>query len=175
MKQTNREYAEALFLLGSEKNSVKEYGEALALIKTTVEDNPGYIDFLSSPAIPMSDRLNAINEAFSAAIPEDVLILLKLFCEKGHIRGLFDLILEYEKLSDALFGTVDAEIISAVELSEAQKEALTEKLSKKTGKKVFPSYKVDPTLIGGIKITLDGTTYDGTIKTRLRDIKEVMM
>lgn len=175
MKQTNREYAEALFLLGSEKNLVKEYGEALCLIKKVVADNPSYIDFLSSPAIPMSDRIKAIDEAFSADLPEDVLILLKLFCEKGHIAGLFDLVLEYEKLSDALFGTVDAEIVSAVELSDSQKEALLAKLCKKTGKKVFPIYKVDSALIGGIKITIDGTTYDGTIKTRLRDIKEVMM
>ncbi len=175
MKQTNREYAEALFLLASEKNAVKEYGEALSLIKDAVAKNPLYLDFLNSPAIPQKDRLHAIDEAFSADVPEDVLILLKLLTEKGHIQELFSLVQEYEKLSDALFGTVDAEVISATELSSSQKEALILKLGKITGKKVFPIYKVDSTLIGGIKITLDGKTYDGTLKTRLRDIKEVMM
>ena len=86
MMQTEREYAEALFSLAAEENSVAEYLDALLTVKELVAENPDYIELLASPAIPMSERLAAIDEAFDGRMPEYVVSFIRLLCENGRIR-----------------------------------------------------------------------------------------
>ena len=64
MMQTEREYAEALFTLATEENEVGSYLTSLQTVKKLLEESPDYIEFLSSPAISLCERLEAIDEAF---------------------------------------------------------------------------------------------------------------
>ena len=72
-------------------------------------------------------------------------------------------------------GKAIAEVISAAPLTNEQKDALTEKLSKMINKTVEAIYTVVPALIGGIKIEIEGKTYDGSINKKLHSIKEVII
>lgn len=175
MRQTDKEYAEALFMLSVEDGMQEEYLDALLDAKKVVEENPDYIDFLLSPAVPLKERIDAIEEAFAEALPENVVSYIKLLCEKGRINELISSINEYIKLSSALMNKAYAHIYSAVALSDEQKSALVLKLEKITGKTIEPEYTIDSALIGGIKIEIEGKIYDGSIKTRLRDIKDVIL
>ncbi len=175
MRQTDREYAEALFCLCVEEDICES---ALADMKNVREvfcENPEYSLLLASPAIPLSERLAAIDEAFSGRICEYCVYFLKLLCEKGRIHILLDAIDEFENLCTAYFGRITAYITSAVELTEEQKSALVEKLEKANKKIIVPVYKVDPAIMGGLLVEMDGRVYDGTLKSRLRDVKEVML
>ena len=71
-------------------------------------------------------------------------------------------------------GRCEAVVTSAIELDEAQKVRLVEKLNQLTEKKIDAVYLVDPALLGGVKIEVDSKTYDGTLLRRLRDVKDVM-
>ena len=173
MKQTEIEYAEALFVLALEDNAAEEYAEHLALIERLIQENPDYLEFLFSPAIPLSDRLSALDEAFSS-IPENILSFLKLLCENGHIRSLPLCIREFFRLLKEKQNSVSADVFSAVELTDAQKQAVCKRLSDMTKKTVEPRFILDPSLIGGIKIEIEGKIYDGSIKHRLHDIKDVI-
>jgi ATP synthase F1 delta subunit len=66
-------------------------------------------------------------------------------------------------------GIIRAEVISAIPLSEVQSARIKEKLCKITGKQVVIDNKVDPSLLGGIKLRYMGIQRDGSIKTRLDD------
>ena len=175
MMQTEKEYAEALFMLAAEEQKTEEYSRSLGLIRSVVQENPTYPEFLASPAIPLSERLAALDEAFGDSVPEYVLSFLKLLCENGRIRLLEECIAEFEKLSMAFSNRIAARVFSAIPLDEDQKQALCAKLEKISGKIVEPEYTVDPSLIGGIKIEIEGKTYDGSIKHRLYDVKDVMI
>ena len=74
-----------------------------------------------------------------------------------------------------LSSRASALITSAVEMSDSQKMAVCQKLEKITGKIIDPIYAVDPALIGGLKAEVDGKVYDGTLKNRLRDVKDVII
>ena len=63
---------------------------------------------------------------------------------------------------------------SAVELTEAEKAALTEKLGKKLGRTIHLECSVDPSLLGGLVVNVDGKVIDGSLKHKLQEIKEVM-
>ena len=174
MIQTEREYAVALFSLAEDSQTASEYLNSLETVKALFEENPDYIEFLASPAIELSERIDSIEEAFGRALPEYVVSFLKLLCENGRIRTVFDCIEEFSVLVMTHTNRTKAEISSAVALSEKQKDEICKKLEKLTGKSIDPVYIIDESLIGGVKIDVDGKTYDGSIRHRLGEIKDVM-
>lgn len=174
MMQLDKEYAAALFQLAVEEDACESYLQGLHQVQMAVMESPEYMEFLASPAIPLGERLGAIEEAFGKALPEHLVSFLKLLCENGRIRILVDCIKEFGRLVMAQSGRVAATVTSAIALSQEQQEALCQKLSKMTGKEIDPIYVVDPSLIGGLKIDIEGKTYDGSLKSRLRDVKDVI-
>lgn len=175
MIQTEREYAEALFLVAVEESDRNEtYLSSLELVKQVVSENPDYIELLSSPAIPLNERIASIDEAFGESVCENVLSFLKILCENGRFGMLFGCIDEFKKLYMVLSDRTSARIYSAVPLNDEQKRNICEKLSTLTKKTVEPEYVIDKTLIGGVKIEVDGKTFDGSIKHRLDEVKDVI-
>ena len=137
-------------------------------------NTPEYIDFLSSPSIPLQERLDAINEAFASSIPENVVSFIKLLCEKGRIRSLLGCIDEYKKLLDVQNSISTAYVKSAVELTDEEKEKLKDKLEVKCGHAIVLECSVDQSLMGGIVVEIDGKIIDGSLKNRLYEVKDVI-
>ena len=175
MRQTDREYAEALFCLCVEEDICETALADMRIVREVFSENPEYSLLLSSPAISLTERLSAIDEAFEGKICEYCVYFLKLLCEKGRISVLLDSISEFESLCTVYSGRATATITSAVELSEKQKKALLEKLEKANNKIIVPTFRIDPAVMGGLLVEMDGRVYDGTLKSRLRDVKEVML
>ena len=174
MAQVIKEYATALFDLAQETDSVQEISDALDTVGAIFEENPEYVDFLSSPNIPKSERIAAIEQAFKGNAPDYVVSFLSLFCERGRIRSLEECISEYKQLCDAANKISVADVSSAVELTEAQQSALKKKLEKICGNAVVLNCQVDSTLLGGMVVYVDGKVIDGSIKHKLHELKEVM-
>ncbi len=72
-------------------------------------------------------------------------------------------------------GRVAADVISARELAEAQRNELKLNLEKLTGKHVKLTFTVDAQLIGGVVTRLGSTVYDGSVKTQLENLKEELI
>ena len=167
MRETEREYGEALFALALESQAIEAFREGLTLVREALVAQPDYVEFLASPAIPLSERNAALEEAFGPYCPEYVVSFLKLLCESGKARAVFGCIDHFELLAKAAENHTVAEITSAVELSDQQKAALCANLEKRIGKTIDPRYHLDPALIGGVHIEVDG-------RRRLGELKEVM-
>lgn len=174
MTGPEKDYAAALFMLSVEENQTDTYLEALNTACRSVESESAYLEFLSSPAVPLSERLLAIDEAFGT-LPEHVVSFLKLLCEHGHIRIVLACTKEFEKILQALKNRTTAHITSAVPLDEEQRKALCRKAESLTGKGIDAVYAVDSSLLGGVVIEVEGKTYDGSLKRRLHDVKDVMI
>ena len=174
MTRVDREYAEALFALALEEGKSEEYLTSLREISEFILEEPLYLQFLSSPAISLAERLDAIDQAFGATYDEYLVSFLKLLCENGRMESLSACVLEYEKLLRTVLDRAVANVSSAVELDEAQKQALMQKMESVTGKKLDPVYTVCPELIAGVCVEIEGKTYDGTLLRKLREVKDVM-
>lgn len=170
----NKEYGTALFSLALEGGHEREYADALEKVEAVFAENPAYFDFLASPGIPMSERLAAIRQAFSESVPEHVVSFLQLLCQNNRIDKLFACTEEYKKLFDTWGKVSKARIVSAVALTEQEKAALKEKLESMCGHAVEPEYTLDSSLLGGLLVEMDGKVMDGSLRQRLRDIKDVM-
>ena len=174
MTEVGKEYSKALFMLATEENSVLEYARELSEIDSIISENDGYCELLSSPALELSKRLSAVDEAFGDNFSENIVSFLKLLIENGHIKELHFFIEEYLELVRVASNRVTATIYSAVELDEKQKSALTKKLSKLYSKEIDAEYIIDKSLLGGIKISVDGSTIDGSIDKQLKKLRGVI-
>ena len=176
MNKTNRakEYATALFSLALEQNAAKKYAAALETAVNALKDNPEYMEFLCAPNIPMEARLASLESVFAASVPEDVLVFLKLLCEKGRVRTLRTCFHEYMKLYNESKRVSWAHVKSAVPLTAEQKTALRLKLEKQSGRNVLLECTLDDTILGGLVVEMDGKILDGSLRRRLQEVKEVM-
>lgn len=174
MKQISKAYAEAIFSIALEQKKVTEFAEKLEQLEALLTKHPDYCSYLKTPALPLHERLTAIEEAFGNSMPEEIVSYLKLLCENGHITILPDSIKEFFKLEMAVSNTVTATVTSAIALTDAQKEKLIQKLEAKYHKHLCPIYKTDSSLIGGLRIELEDNVLDGTIVKGLQSLKEVI-
>ena len=174
MTTTSREYAEALFELAVQGNETKETSEGLETVVSALLQTPDYRAMLASPAISKEERLNALDSAFRGKIPDILLAILRMMISRRHVSALNGMARDYEELARGYRGESVAVVTSAVPLKEAETVALRAKLEKKLSKTVIMQFRVDPELIGGIRVEVDGRVIDGSIRNKLDEIKEVM-
>ena len=91
--------------------------------------------------------------------------------ERGYSRDLPDCFAEYLRLYREDHGIAVAKIVSARPLTDGEKTKLIAALERRCGVKVEPEYKVDPSLIGGMKVEISGTLLDGSVRRRLDGVK----
>ncbi len=174
MTATGNNYAEALFILAREENSVEAFFDGLKTVEGIFKENTEYLQFLSTPSIPKSERTQALSAAFEGKINEHVLSFVQLLCEHGKADSFFECVCEFERLRELANSTVVAIVKTAVELDDKQKEGLIKALQKRTGKTVSLKCVVEPTLLGGIAVELDGESLDGSVKNNLKHAREVI-
>lgn len=174
MTDVSREYAVALYTLAAEQGEQKEVADALREVSACFEEQPEYLELLSSPALPVDERTKVLEAAFSGRVPELVLSFLGVLCRGRHIRQYAACAAEYQALYRDVCGIAAATVVSAVELTDEQKARLKKQLEARTGRTVELECRVDPALLGGLTVSVDGKVIDGSLKRRLREIKEVM-
>lgn len=174
MTKVYKEYAQALFMLALEKENSDIVKSDLDFLEETFKNNKELMDLLISPSVFLSERIKVIDNIFSEKVTEYVLSFLKLLCEKKRMESLYDSIDEYRKLFEESKNIIKAKIISAIELSDDEKERIILKLEKTEGKKINAEYVVDKSIIGGIIVETDGKILDGSLRYKLKDIKDVM-
>ena len=81
----------------------------------------------------------------------------------------------FESVLEERSGHIAAEVTSARELSQAQKDELKTNLEKLTGKHVKLNFATDANLIGGVVTRIGSTVYDGSVRTQLENLKEEMI
>ena len=164
-----KEYAKALFLLAEEKGAMQAILSDLKQVCEVLKGAPDYVSLLDSPALARAEKEKLIDEAF-ASIDKDLCSFIKILCTK-HALYLFSRIADaYEALCDEAMGIIRAEAITAVALSEAQREKLKSRLEKQTKKTVILTNTVDPSVLGGVKLRYMGKQWDGSLKNRLDEI-----
>ena len=173
MTQITKEYATALFSLALEEKCTQEVTDALAVIMDVFRENSELTELLSSPAIPIAERIRVIDSAFSS-LHEYAVSFVKLLCERGSVHSIYDIVAEYNELFKAFSRMSSATITTAVALTEEERKALKVKLEKMCAHAVVLEERVDTALIGGMIIEVDGKVIDASLRQRLGDVKDVI-
>ena len=174
MAELNKAYASALFALALENGTEAEISAGLKDMKEVLEENPEYADLLSAPTVPKSERAALVHAALDGRLPEDLISFLLLLCDGGLLNEFEACASDYEALYRAHLRTQTAYVVSAVALSEEQKCHLKERLETLSGKSVTLQCSLDPSLLGGMTVELDGKVYDGSLRHRMDEMKKVL-
>ena len=162
-------YASALFDIALQKDAVDEFLSQTVFLHDTLNDAE-FRHVLIHPQISAGEKHALFRDAFTGKINDDLLGFLYLATDKNRevyllpaLKMLISMIERHNKI-------VTARVLSAAPYDDRQAESLREILSKKLDKQVRLDLKVDPSLIGGPYIFVDGYYIDWTVKKRLRDL-----
>ena len=165
-------YAEALFQLSEEENITKEIYNELHDVVEVIKNNKELDNVLKSPLVAKNEKTQLIEALFNNKINNDLKNFLKILVEKGRISSLKSIELTFKELLNDKHNIIEGTVISAIALTEKQVKELEEKLSKKYNKNVTLENEVDQSILGGVLVRLGNTQIDGSVRTRLNNIKD---
>ncbi|SDA09420.1 F-type H+-transporting ATPase subunit delta [Ruminococcus sp. YE71] len=174
MNDTAKDYARGLYMIAAEERREREYLDELRVIAQAFDENPSYRAILSAPSIPLSKRSELIDEAFGKALSVNTVSFLQILCRRGYVFLFEQCYDEFRKMFLDFSNTVRARVTSAVPLTETEKIKVSDKLFVLTGQTAMIRYEVDPSILGGIIIETDEQIIDGSVRRRLKEIKEVI-
>ena len=174
MTEVGNVYGESLYELAKEENLTKLIGDQLAVLQQAFRQEPDFIRLLSSPNLTKTERCQILDDSFRGKVHAYLLNFLKILTEKGYMRYFSDCCDAYTQHFDQDNGILRVDAVSAVELSDEQKEKLKAKLSRITGKTVALRTRIDPAVLGGIRLDYDGQRLDDTVSHRLDAIRNVL-
>lgn len=167
-----KRYARALFQAALKHNILLSVEDDLNGIQATLHADAKFHTFLMNPTIGRGDKLQLLESVFSDRVTALTMQALRLLLEKGREEEYFLMRLEFIRLRRDHESVIAAVVTSATPLQDEQGTAIVEKLSRETGKRVEPEFRVDPALIGGVKVAYNDFVLDGSIRGSLARLKE---
>lgn len=172
MKSASLQYANALADIAFAQGAAEPAAKQLADVGAAYAESAELRTFLSSPAVSLEAK-HGVLEKIAARLGASKIIRNFLFVVSDHHRThiLPEIIASFQEVIRQRQGIAEAEISSAVELSAGQKTQFTKTLEQLTGKKIEPKYSLDPALLGGAVVRIGDTIYDGSLRSRLNDMR----
>lgn len=164
-------YATALFDISQESGLLNDYLEQAQLVCDNLQDEDA-LRVLTHPRISSEEKISFLTKAFGENVHKDLLGFMRLVVSKNREAYLLPALSKLVEMIKTHNRETTARVVSAVPLTDAQAAEIKALLAKKLGKKVDISVVVDPSVIAGISIHVDGYFLDRTVKTMLKDMKE---
>lgn len=172
MTQTARLYGGSLYDLAAEEQLTGIILEQMDAVRELFRENPDYVRLLMEPSIPQDERNGLIEKALGAQAERYLVNFLKLLCERNILREYAGCCEEFTRRYNVDHNIAQAVVTSAIALNEGQKAALKVKLEKISGKQISLVTKVDPLVLAGLKVELEGKQLDGTVQSRLTGVSK---
>lgn len=171
MTEQAKRYGGSLFELAAEENLDERILEELDGAVSCFADNEPYFRLLALPSLSHATRRELLDQAFGGQVHPYVVNFLKVLCDEGLLRELSGCAQAYRERYNQAHGILQVRAASAVALDGETRARLTAKLEQVTGKKIELNVTVDPALLGGIRLDMDGMRLDGTVRARLDGIR----
>ena len=172
MKSASLQYANALADIALEQGASEPAAKQLESFAAAYEESAELRTFLASPAVSVEAK-HEVLEKIAKRLGASKIIRNFLFVIADHRRTQLipEIVATFQQVLRQRQGMAEAEISSAVELTSAQKKELAATLARVTGKKIEPKYSLDPALLGGAVVRIGDTIYDGSLRSRLNEMR----
>lgn len=165
-------YAEALFQVGEEANSTTKLYEELNAVVDTLKSNKDFYSVLKSPLVGKGDKKNLVENVYGKQLSDSLNNFLKIIIDKDRVSAIEAVQNSYKELLNEKNNIIEGTAITAVAMSQEEMKQLEAKLSSKYNKNVTLENKVDESILGGVLVRLGNEEVDGTVKTRLTNMKD---
>jgi F-type H+-transporting ATPase subunit delta len=168
-------YAAALLQVAQEQKTLEAIGTEIQSIQNLVEANTDLKATLEHPRVKAAEKLAVLRDLMGQKLSTTMENFLMLLIVKKRIKHLKAVADHYEKLLYGLKGKAIARVLTAMALTPAQKQSMTEKLSQMFGTSVELKEEVKPNLIGGTMIYLGDQRMDGSVLGQLERMKQRLL
>jgi F-type H+-transporting ATPase subunit delta len=165
-------YAKAILQLAEEEKKIPQLSSDFNQLEEMIKKSKDFRLLLSSPVINNQKKKKAINTLFENKVDKITLRFLLLLTAKNREALLHSIIIQYKELLDVKHNIVNAEVITVVPFTDTQTQELKKKLERITKKTVRLSFKIDMKLIGGFRVRIQDTIFDGSILQQFKLIKD---
>ena len=142
-------YGKTLYSLANECEATEEILGQIAVLRQAFAENPKYLTLMGAPTLKKEERVALVDEAFDGK--------------------------QFRKEYNWEHGIETVTVVSAVALDAAQEAELTAKLRSLTGKEIHLEKRVDPSVLGGLRLQMEGLQMDGTVKNKLDAIRSKLL
>ncbi len=161
-----RPYANAVYDIAFETSSLESWGDALANLTTVIADAQ-MNELLDSPELGKNQKGELVIQVLGDKLTEKQQNLVKLMAENGRLKLMADVLEQFEVARAKAENKIEAEVISAFELSVQQISELVNTLKNKLGCDITLTVTIDESLIGGVIIKAGDTIIDASMKSQL--------
>lgn len=174
MTEVGNVYGQSLYELAKDEGLSREIGEQLTVLQKSFGEEPDFVRLLSNPSLSKPERCRILDTSFRGSVHPYILNFMKILTERGYIRHFSDAVTPFSELYNRDNGILKVTAVTAVALTPAQEEKLTGKLSQITGKTIALHNRIDPAVLGGVRLDYDGQRLDDTVSHRLDAIRELL-
>jgi len=173
-EKVSRRYAQAVFALASEQRAIDQVGKELHIMDDALAADPVTKQFFFAPVVDRKEKEQVVLAAFSAKAHPIVTHTLLLLIRKRREPLLSEIVHEYDKLEVTARGSEPMTVTTARALADDQLRPMIDRLQRLYGKKFKVAVRIDPDLIGGVRITMGDRRVDGTIAGRLDELSRTL-
>jgi len=172
LKSASLQYANAMADIALAQGAAEPAAKQLHDFGAAYTESAELRTFLASPAVSVEAK-HAVIEKIMARLGASKIIRNFLFVIVDHRRTQLipEVIAAFHQVIRHRQGVAEAEVSSTIELSAGQKKEIAATLARLTGKKIETKYALDPALLGGAVVRIGDTIYDGSLRSRLNQMR----
>ncbi len=176
VSSTAYKYAEALADVAADTHfPLEKAGEQLESFVSAYNGSEELKSALLVPSYPLAVKQGVVREISQLLKMEKIVLnFLLVLLEKGRLGQIEEVFAAYQGVLDNKAGVVRVDVASAHTLSAEDQKQIAATMKKVTGKEVKLSYSVDDDLIGGLKLQVGSTVYDGSVRSSLEQLRNRM-
>ena len=168
-----RPYAKAVFELARDAGEYAQWSDQLELLAMIAQD-AAMIEVINNPEVSEQQLAELIIDVGGDQLSEQGRNLIKLLAHNDRLTAVADINQQFLVLRDNAEQVIEAQLITASEVDEAQKQNIETALSSRLGKKIKLEASIDETLIGGAIVRAGDWVVDGSVKAQLQDLVSVI-
>ena len=170
MLEIAQNYASALLSLAMDENKVQDYQNEVKELMKIIKDNPDFLMLLDSRFLTIEERKQKVSEIL-VNFSSDVINFIKIIVEHNRVSYLEDILQAFNTLCNESRDIVEGLLYTAFPLEEETLQKIKQKISQIENHDVDLIVKIDPSLIGGVKVVIYSHVYDGSIKNKLEKMQ----
>jgi F-type H+-transporting ATPase subunit delta len=167
-------YAGALFEVARAEGNLDEVEDELFRFARSLEGSDALRNALTDEMVPAAKRQAIVEDLLGGKASPTTAQLVSFVVGSGRGRDLPAIIAKLVERAAAQKQRAVAEVRSAIPLDDDQKHRLAAALANATGRQVEVKVVVDPSVLGGIVATVGDTVIDGSVRTRLDQLKSLL-
>lgn len=175
MTELAKEYGAGMYALAAEENIAKDVLAEMRMLRNCFKEQPEFVKLLSNMALQKEERLSILDSTLRGQVHPYLLNFLKILCERGALSEFAGCEEAYRELYNKDHGVVEAHVTTGAALSDDQRARLIEKLRQMTNQEIVLLEKVDPKVVGGVLLEMNGQRYDNTVRHRLESVRRAMV